>query len=127
MLADEVPTNLSVTIDDNPVEVFMSYGLLTELINSIPTMDDIQSLGLDSDKRDAFLSALIAERDKSGKKTGGRNLADVNISIKDVESLLKWGQKSLLDFFLRRFQEAKEYQMAIQAALGPSSSTGMEA
>ncbi|MDR3436435.1 hypothetical protein [Telmatospirillum sp.] len=118
---------LSIEIDGAPVDLFMSYGLLTELSRSVPGLDSVPALDLDNDVRDDFISVLIAERTKSGKTIGKRLLADVDISIADIERLLDWGKDHLLGFFLRRAEKAQAHGKQISAVLGQSSSAGTPA
>ena len=120
-------TSLSVTIDGTPVDLFMSYGLLTELSRTVPNLDAIPGLDLNHDVRDAFLGAIFAERSKSGKIKTKRAVEDLDISIDDIERTLNWGKEHLMGFFLRRVENAQGHATKINAVLGQSSSTGTPA
>jgi len=120
-------STLSVNIDGKPVELFMSYGLLTELARTAPHIDALPSLDLDNDLRDRFLSTLIAERTKTGKVITPREIAEVDISIPDVELALDWGKEHLVDFFLRRVGKAHESGGKIRSGLAQFSSDGTAA
>jgi hypothetical protein len=118
---------LSVIVDGAPVDLFMSYGLLTELARTVSSIDAIASLDLDNDTRDAFLGSVLADRTKSGKVKTKRALDELDISLEDVERTLNWGKEHLLGFFLRRVENAQGHAAKINAVLEPFSSAGIQA
>ena len=107
-------------------EIFMSYGLLTELARLIPDLDNIPGLVLDSEVRDQLLTTLLIKRDEKGRpaKDAQVNLSD--LTIEQSEELIDWAQTNLLDFFLRRAQKAMEQTKRIQEQLAASSSAGSQ-
>jgi len=119
-------TSIMVTVNGQAQNLFMSYGLLTELARVVPTIDHITALVADNDMRDKFIETLLAQRDQNGVVVAPRSVHSVNISLDDVESLFAWGQAHLLGFFLRALGRSKQMQDQILTVLGQSSSTGLE-
>lgn len=125
MLGKPNPT-ISVTINGQVQNLFMSYGLLTELARVVPTIDHITALVADNDMRDSFIETMLAQRDQNGVVVAPRSVHSTNISLDDVEALFEWGQAHLLGFFLRALGRSKQMQAQILTVLEPSSSTGSE-
>ena len=120
-------SRISVTVLGVNQEVFMSYGLLTELARSIPSIDVLPAIVGDNDLRDAFLKTLLAKRETSGRVIESKLVTELNLSIEDAERLIEWGQEHLLDFFLRRLKKAQEQVSRIQTSLEASSLVGTPA
>lgn len=121
------PDKITVTVNEAPHEVFMSYGLLTELARHVPSLDMIPAIVADHDARDAFITSLLAKRSASGRIIEAVEFDNTNVSLTDIESLMDWSQEHLLNFFLRRAQKAQVQNEMIQKALEASSSAGIPA
>lgn len=115
-MVNETQSTLSLTINGQPVELFMSYGMLTSLAKSIPSLDVIPAIIADNDSRDAFLDVLLSKRDKNGVVLEARKASECEISIEDVEKALVWAQDHLMDFFLRGLQRAQALSERIRKA-----------
>ncbi len=97
----ELPATITVTVDDQSRDIFMSFGLLNELTSVIDDPQRIASIPLNNDVRNQVLSMVLADRKKSGKLIAEIDLSETDISISDVEILIDWVQGHLLDFFVR--------------------------
>jgi hypothetical protein len=121
------PDKITVTVNEAPHEVFMSYGLLTELARHVPSLDMIPAIVADHTARDAFIGSLLAKRSPSGRLIEAVEFDSVSVSLDDIETLMDWSQEHLLNFFLRRAQKAQAQNAMIEKALGVSSSAGTQA
>jgi acetolactate synthase small subunit len=120
-------STLTVTIDGEDREIFMSYGLLTQLARILPSLDHVALVGVDHELRDSFLAALLAKRTKAGKVTEEVSFDEVEISLEDVETLITWGQEHLLDFFLRAMRRSTDLVERRQKDGSTPSSIGTSA
>lgn len=96
---------ISVMIDKNEREIFMSFGLLDSLSRIIEDPTRIPSISIDPDLRNKVLIATLAERKPSGKILQNIDLEDTEISIDDVERLIDWAGDHVMSFFIRSLQK----------------------
>jgi ABC-type Fe3+ transport system substrate-binding protein len=108
---------LTVTINDEERELFMSFGLLDELTRIVKDPARIGSINLDPDLRQEFLTATFAKRKKSGKIEEPTDFDDLDVSIEDIEKTISWAQEHVLNFFVRSFRNiqkvTEQYQTEI--------------
>lgn len=109
------PAHLTVTIDGQPVELFMSFGLLNILTMHLSEVDQVVQIGMNYDLRTAMVNEVLVPRNGTGRvlKEGEpgyvvRNLDDSNISIEDVEAIIDWASDHILNFFVRQQEKTLE-------------------
>lgn len=104
----DLPDTLTVQIDGEDRELFISYGLLATLSRLIGDEKNIALISFDDDIRDHTLKAVLAERTKGGKIIKPvEDVFDVNISVKDVNAILTWVTEHLLDFFVQSLERTQ--------------------
>lgn len=103
---------LTVTVNGEPRELFMSFGLLNELCRGIGDVRSAVQIPLNSELRDYTLLAVLSERNERGEVEDGKaiNLRTLNMSIEDAESLLGWVSEHCCDFFLRTMERVVSTQ-----------------
>lgn len=99
-----ISDKLTIKINDEERELFMSFGLLNELTKIVVDPSRVGAVNLDPELRESFLTALFAKRKKSGKVEEDIDYDDIDISVEDVESALSWAQEHVLSFFVRSFR-----------------------
>lgn len=115
----------TITVNGEIREIFMSFGLLTTLVNVIGNPIKLASVSVDPEVRDVFLSELLASRKPSGKIiTPIEDLSDIDISVDDAESLLNWASEQVMGFFLRSLQKANGLMEKNKTALEALLSSG---
>ena len=102
-------STLTVKIDGEDRDLFMSYGLLTALSKKLPTADAVGAIPHDPELRDVTLLVALAERSKTGKITKALDsIEDIDISMEDVERVLDWVMEHLTGFFVRGLEKSKK-------------------
>lgn len=112
-----------ITVNGETREVKMTYGLLDQLCRISGDVDAALLLAIDHDLRHAALSAIFAERDKTGKITKEFNAFEFDADPEDVTGLLDWAGAHVLDFFLKaatRAQKTGSDRRAQMEALTPT-------
>lgn len=97
---------LDVTIGGVKTELFMSFGLLHEIIPQVRDLVNVGMIGIDSELRGGVLNSIFVERDPKGKKIGEVDIFHLKISTNDVQEIVLWVQEHLLDFFLGAIENA---------------------
>lgn len=121
------PPTLTITIDGESRDLFMSFGLLDTLSRIVIDPSRIAAIFTEPDLREEILKAALAHRRKSGKVESEIDLEDTDISIKDVENVLQWVADHVMDFLLRSLRkvvEVTEQNKTLLQGLG-SSLTGL--
>ncbi len=95
---------ISITVDGETRDIFMSFGLLNELTSIIKDPSLVGAVQLNPELRETFLTAILAKRKKSGKIEEAIDFDDIDISVGDVERVLPWAQEHVLSFFVRSFR-----------------------
>lgn len=97
---------LSVTVNGEKRELFMSFGLLNELCRGVGNVQSAVQIPVNSELRDYVLLAVLSERDEHGEIAEGKaiNLRKLEISIEEAEALLGWVSDHVCDFFLRTME-----------------------
>lgn len=129
-MTTKVSDTLTIKIGEVDRELFMSFGLLNELTSIIRDPARIPAVTLETDLRNQFLSAILAERKKSGKIVNPVEIDDIEITYEDAERAMAWGQEHVMDFFIRSFRqisrvtEAHEQEVtSLTSSLGGSKSS----
>lgn len=129
---------LSITTNDERGqkqhrEVFMSYGLLNELIRVIGDPQRASTLELDADLAQFVLTIVLMPRTPTGKPAPeAENFELPGLEVEEAYRIFDWVKAHVLDFFVRRLRsslqsigERKELLAEIGSTLGglsPSAS-----
>lgn len=84
--------------------VFMSFGLLNDLVRIVGDVNRIAAIGLDPDLSEEVIFACLAPRDARGRITDG-SFEPPNLPMQDAEAIMDFVSEHLLDFFMRRLQK----------------------
>lgn len=126
----EPNTKLTVHYDDDDHELFMSYGLLNQLIRIVPDIDQIGSMYFDPDTTNKVLETVLSKRSKSGKIVEKVSVEDVDIDLENVRLILDWVGAHLTDFFIKGLESmsktvgsrAKELETLVSSVSGSETS-----
>lgn len=113
----------TIKIDGKERDIKMTFGLLNALCRAVGDIDGAAQVTLDQSLREGILIELLSERDKAGKIQEPINLAELDVEINDMVSLLDWAGNHVMDFFLTGLERAKALQdrnMGRLKALMPS-------
>lgn len=91
---------LAVTVGGESRDLFMSFGLLNELIDIIKDIPELAQVAVNGELRIPVLNSVLAERDATGKILTPINPFTLNISSSDVIAICGWVVAHVLDFFL---------------------------
>lgn len=97
---------LTITVNGQQREVFMSFALLSSMVRVVGSVDDLGQAILDPSVRDALVVVALAPRDGE-KKLEDYSVADFNLSVQDGDRLVDWIMEHVLDFFMKRIEMAK--------------------
>jgi hypothetical protein len=92
---------IKITINEQPRELFMSFGLLNEISRDVGDVENVAMVGIDPELREKILQTLLAERDDDGKVTKKFNFFKADLSMDDINRVIEWVSENLLDFFLK--------------------------
>ncbi|WP_454287261.1 hypothetical protein [Rhizobium arsenicireducens] len=93
---------LTVKFEGKDLDLFMSYGLLNELVKLVGSPEVAPTISIDDDLREGVLKAVLAVRKPSGKiVTPVADIDDLDMSITDIEAVLDWSTEAVLSFFVR--------------------------
>ena len=104
------PSQLSdthvVTFGKEPLELFMSFGLLTEIARVVEDIPLVSQIAVDAELREKVFGLLFGERDVKGKLTRALEMHEILISVRDAQAVTKWVQGHLFDFFIGAMEAA---------------------
>lgn len=101
---------VTVTINDEPVTFFMSFGLLDRLIVIVNETSSVASFEMDEVARYAIMREVFLKRGKSGvfEDTNEQfNLDDFLMTTDDAVSIFDWVTEHVMDFFVKGVEKAK--------------------
>ena len=96
---------ITIKVDGEDREIFMSFGLLNELTKIIGDPARVASVTVDPEMRDDVLNAVLSKRKTSGKIISQADIDDIDIPVEDVEILLDWASEHALSFFIRSLKK----------------------
>ena len=110
-------------------EVFMSFGLLHELLAIVKDIPSVTLIAVEPQLRNDVVTAVLAERDENGKITTPFNFMSIKASIAEVQNMIAWVSEHLLDFFLgaieRNVRTHEKHQPRLVSSM--ASGTGSSA
>lgn len=92
---------ITIKVDNNDRELFMSYGLLNELLRLIPDTNLIALVYTDPDIRNKIIEQVLADRSPTGKITTMRPFDMYIVEQEAVEEMLEWVVEHVTAFFIR--------------------------
>jgi len=99
---------LTIDFEGKPRELFMSFGLLHELIPIVGDLTNVGMIAINTELRVNVLNAVLAARDDHGRIAEPLDVFNLKISAKDFQRLVHWVQEHLLDFFIGAIESATE-------------------
>ena len=122
------PTDtLNVTVNGAPRSLFMSYGLLNELLSIVPDIPDVSAMGSDHALRGKVLQTILSKRNDLGDVIEPYQPFQVTVTPTDVHEILKWAQGHVLGFFLKLIEDTTIIHQDQEGALKklmPSTDSG---
>lgn len=86
--------------ENNPTEIFMSFGLLNSLSKYFETVDQVEEIFLNPELQATILIECLSDRDKKGRITEELNLNELE-DLQSVNKFLAWVGDHLTDFFIQ--------------------------
>lgn len=117
MSEQKLPDTLTIHVDGQPRDIFMSFGLLHELLRVVGDLSGVSVMAIDADLREKVLVVVLSERDEKGKIVREFPFYTARISAEDVHAIFKWAGSHVLDFFLTAMEKAVETHQPEQARL----------
>lgn len=108
---------VTITMDGETRVLFMSYGLLDQLVGIIPDLQRVQDILTDHDMRRRILTETLSTRSPLGDITTAYNPFVHEVPLMDIHLVLDWVTEHVSDFFLRRL-------VAAMALLQPPKTEG---
>lgn len=103
---------LSIIVNGEEREIFMSFGLLNHLCNVVGTIENVPLISIDVELRNTILPLTLAERTKSGKLINKElpEVDDFEITVEDGEKLLEWVTDHAGNFFIKALETARRLE-----------------
>lgn len=127
----KLPSSCTIKIDGEDFEVFMSFALLNRLAFLVGNPDDVHTIMLNPEMREAVLREMISKRDKKGKITQVVEIDSVEVSLEDVQTILDFAASHVMDFTVGALQRSTALQkknfeqiLALQKQTLPSTAIG---
>jgi hypothetical protein len=108
---------LTVTIDGQEHELFMSYGLLDRLTKIIGGSLDITTASLEPNTRNETLIACLTKKGRAGV-LDKVDIDNLDIDPEDVVRIVNWATEHVIGFFLKATERTKEMGERIKDKLG---------
>ena len=119
-----IPDTITIMEADKPRELFMSFGLLNELLMIVGDIPDISTIGINPDLRFAVLNSVLAERDGNGLVTKPLVMFTLRVTTPDIQRLISWVAEHLLNFFLTAIEQNLVTHTRHQGRLTGSTGSG---
>ena len=104
----EKPTDrLSLKVNGEMKEVFMSSGLRDRLVAIASSLDDITVVFIDAKARQQIIIEALRPRNERGKPTVEFTEDDFEISTEDSDRLVVWIAEHVTHFFVSGLNSAK--------------------
>lgn len=101
---------LTVTINDTPVTLFMSFGLLDRLVTIVGETQSVASFEMDEVARHTIMREVLLKRGKSGVFEGTNEEFDLDnffMTVDDAMNVLAWVSDHVMDFFVKGVEKAR--------------------
>jgi hypothetical protein len=102
------PDTLTITRDGKTFELFMSFGILNELLPVVGDINRLAQIAIDTQLRKEVLSILFSDRDENGVVTKPLNMFTLRVTPDDIQIVCGWVASHCLDFFLGAIEKVVE-------------------
>lgn len=119
-----IPDTLTITDAGKPRELFMSFGLLDELLKIIGDIPAISAIAIEPDLRFRVLNSVLAERNDVGIVTQPITLFTLRVAQEDIHLICSWVAEHALDFFLTAIERNLNVHLKHQSRLTASTPSG---
>lgn len=109
------PERLTIKIDGQDHELFMSFGLMNTLAIPISSVDELIQIDNDPDLRNFILHSCLDKRDSRGATTKVYDLE--GLSYSKGEEILTWVRGHLQDFFITRLKNKRNIQKRVNQTI----------
>jgi hypothetical protein len=99
-VADKLDDRLTVTIDGEDKEIFMSFGLLSELANITQSAEGVAEMDLNPNVAMLVIDTCLAPRNARGKITD-KDFTAPQMDADTAEKILKFAGEHTLGFFIK--------------------------
>ncbi len=99
---------LTITVDGQPRDIFMSFGLLHELLRAVGDISGASVIAIDPEIREKVMLVTLSERDEEGRVSKPFPFYRAKITPADMQRLFQWVAEHVLDFFLTAMEKAVE-------------------
>lgn len=99
---------LSVVVNKEPQEVFMSGGLVRRLSAYMGNLQDFSAVFGDAELQNLLVVEALRPRNKRGETAQEYTIEDFELSTEDTTKLVMWITEHALHFFVQSLQSAKE-------------------
>jgi hypothetical protein len=114
---------IAITVDGQPKELFMSFGLLSECLAIVQDLPNVAMLGIQAELRNSVLFCVLSERDPKGKIVGdGYNPFVTEVSTEDAMVVIRWVAEHTLSFFLKAMESNLRVHQAHEGDLNSMAS-----
>ena len=117
MRENPLPDTLTIQVDGQARELFMSFGLLHELLRAVGDVSGASVIAIDADMREKVVVLVLSERDEKGRIVKEFPFYTSRVSTADMHEIFKWVGSHVLDFFLTAMETAVETHQPEQARL----------
>lgn len=108
----EVPIpedTLTVSLRNGQQELFMSAGMIRELVHYVGTNEDFVKLWVDPSMQDMLMSVVFVPRDEKGKMLDEEfHIGQVQLGAMESKKVLNWIEGHILHFFISNAETAKK-------------------
>lgn len=119
-----IPDSLTIMEAGKPRELFMSFGLLNELLAIVGDLPDISTIGIDPALRYGVLNSVLSERDDNGVIVKPLVMFTLRVEVSDIQKLFSWVAEHLLNFFLTAIEQNLVTHTKHQGRLTGSTGSG---
>jgi hypothetical protein len=100
---------LTITVNDQPTEIFMSGGLIRRLA-AYTTFEDVAGIYGDYQVQEILIIEALSPRSQRGVPLEELNIDKFNISMTEAEKLIEWIVEHITDFFINSVEQALKFQ-----------------
>ena len=110
----------TVTVDGEPHDIKMTYGLLTEILKVIPSPDQITDLVVtDPGLREYVIRRMMTGNKRVRSEDDLVDTFDINIDVFELDGLVAWVAEHVLHFFMKSAAKTasvtEKYEATIQS------------
>lgn len=98
---------LKITVNNQEKEVFMSGGLIRQLMPIAGGLTDFADVYADVEVQNALIVEALRPRDKRGAAYANVTVDDYEMTIEDTDKLVGWIMEHVLYFFVNSLTSAK--------------------